>query len=93
MANAHLFHGSSVTREELLVLAEFLAPPTHFISDQQLQDAAASLAEWADEQPDILGQTLNLADERHCRRTVMEVLRAAGSASPEHANVRSLRAS
>jgi hypothetical protein len=93
MASAKLFHGSSVTREELLVLAEFLAPSSHFISDQQLQDSAASLAEWADEQPDILGEVLNLAAERHCRRTVMDVLRAAESTSPEHTNPVRLRAS
>jgi hypothetical protein len=93
MVSANLFHGSSVTREELLGLAEFLAPSTHFISAQQLQDSAASLAEWADEQPDILGEVLDLAAERHCRRTVIDVLRAAGSASPEHANALHLRAS
>jgi hypothetical protein len=79
--STQLFHGSPVTPEELLVLAEFLAPSTHYISDHQLREAATSLAEWTDEQPHVVGQALELAAERHCRRTVLDVLRAAGPPS------------
>ena len=55
-----VFSGSAITPEELLVLAEFAAP-SHFISDDQLRDAADNLAEWTDHRSSTIVAALHLA--------------------------------
>ena len=72
-----VFAGSRLNSEELLVLAEFLAPAEHFVSDTHRCEAAANLAEWADAEPELLRSTQRLASLRGCRATVVEVLREA----------------
>jgi hypothetical protein len=72
----HVFSGSPVTAEELLVLAEFAAP-SHFVSDEHLHEAAENLAEWTDRQSSIAERALRLAASRDERPSVVELLREA----------------
>ena len=58
-----VFSGSAITPEELLVLAEFAAP-SHFVSDDQLRDAADNLAEWTDHRSSTIVAALHLASRQ-----------------------------
>ena len=71
-----VFSGSAITPAELLVLAEFAAP-SHFVSDDQLRDAADNLAEWTDHRPSTIVAALHLASRRDVHPTVIQLLRAA----------------
>jgi hypothetical protein len=72
----HLYRGSPVTPEELLVLAEFAAP-SHFVSVEHLHDAAVNLAEWTDRKASVARRALSLAARRDERPSVVELLREA----------------
>ena len=71
-----VFSGSAITPEELLVLAEFAAP-SHFVSDDQLREPAADLAEWTDHRLSTIVAALHLASRRDVQPTVIRLLRAA----------------
>lgn len=75
-ATLKVFSGSAITPEELLVLAEFAAP-SHFVSDDQLHDAAANLADWTDRRAGTILAALRLASRRSVRPSVTELLRRA----------------
>ena len=77
-----VFSGSAITPAELLVLAEFAAP-SHFVSDDQLRDAADNLAEWTDHRPSTIVAALHLASRRDVHPTVIRLLRAAAMFSHE----------
>ncbi|HZP27488.1 MAG TPA: hypothetical protein VFC99_00935 [Acidimicrobiia bacterium] len=76
------FAGSAVDAEQLIRLGEFLAPQTHFVSEDHLREAAGHLAEWADDQPSRLWIARDLAVRRGCRGTVVDVLHQAGLGAP-----------
>jgi hypothetical protein len=80
-ANLQVFSGSAITPEELLVLAEFAAP-SHFVSDDQLREAADNLAEWTDHRASTIYGALRLASHQHVRPSVIELLRTAVSTCP-----------
>ena len=75
-----VFSGSPVTCEELLVLAEFAAP-SHFVSDDQLRDAADNVAEWTDHRSATIVGALRLASRRQVRPSVIALLREAAAMS------------
>ena len=85
-----VFTGSPITPEELLVLAEFLAP-SHFVSDDHLLDAADNLADWTDHESATISGALRLASRQGVRPSVIELLLAAANVSsgglrPAHAS-------
>jgi hypothetical protein len=73
-----VFAGTPVTPEELLVLAEFAAP-SHFVSDEHLDEAAENLAEWTDHESATITAALRLAAHQDVRPSVMELLWAAAT--------------
>jgi hypothetical protein len=76
-----VFSGTAITPEELLVLAEF-ASPSHFVSDDQLHEAADNLAEWTDHHANTIYGALRLASRQQVRPSVRELLRAAADTCP-----------
>jgi hypothetical protein len=82
-----VFSGSAITPEELLVLAEFAAP-SHFVSDDQLHEAADNLAEWTDHRPSTIVAALHLASRRDVHPTVIRLLRAAAMSVDDHSVAR-----
>ncbi len=77
-----VFTGSAITPDELLVLAEFAAP-SHFVSDDQLRDAADNLAEWTDHRESTIAAALHLASRRGVRASVIQLMRAAAMLSTD----------
>ena len=71
-----VFSGTPITPEELLVLAEFVAP-SHFVSHDHLHAAAQSLADWSDHRPDVVVDAIAMASTRDERPSVLELLREA----------------
>ena len=84
-----VYSGTPVTAEELLVLAEFAAP-SHFVSEEHLDEAAENLAEWTDHQSATVTAALRLAvapgratqRDRAALGDGDPVLRAAAGARP-----------
>lgn len=76
-----VFSGTAITPEELLVLAEF-ASPSHFVSDDQLREAADNLAEWTDHTASTIYAALRLASRQQVRPSVLELLRTAAGTCP-----------
>jgi hypothetical protein len=72
------FSGTPVSPEDLLLLADFLAPTDHFVADSHLAEAARNLATWADAHPNRLWVARDLAARRGERPTVVDVLHRAG---------------
>jgi hypothetical protein len=68
-----VYSGTPVTAEELLVLAEFAAP-SHFVSDEHLDEAADNLAEWTDHESATVTAALRLAARQDVRPSVTELL-------------------
>jgi hypothetical protein len=83
----HVFSGSAITPEELLVLAEFAAP-SHFVSDGQLYDAADNLAEWTDHRSSTIVAALHLASRRDVHSPVIRLLRAAAMSTTDESIAR-----
>jgi hypothetical protein len=67
-----------VNAEDLLLLADFVAPADHFVGESHLEEAARNLATWADAHPNRLWVARDLAARRGERSTVVEVLHRAG---------------
>ncbi len=73
-----VFAGSSITPAELLDLAEF-ATPARRMTDAELRDEADNLAEWCDDDDQLAAHTLMLAQTRHSRSGVLDVLALVAS--------------
>ena len=71
------FPGTRVTAADLVALGEFVAPPSHYVSERHLRETAEALTDWCDDDVALLGDALHLAVARRCRATVVSTLRQA----------------